>query len=82
MEDHGVKICTGTACYVLGGAELLNLESKLPPELKSRVKVEGAVCLGLCQDPANGRAPFALVDGRPVSQASVDKILRILSGGV
>lgn len=46
-------ICTGTACYILGGSELLLIEEALPPQLRSRVQISGAPCLGHCRNPAH-----------------------------
>ncbi|MGL4369823.1 MAG: NAD(P)H-dependent oxidoreductase subunit E [Spirochaetota bacterium] len=80
MDKRKVTICTGTACYVLGGADLLLLGSYLTEEMKETVEIAGTPCLGLCKDRTSAKPPFALVDGTAVSEASVQKIMDILSG--
>lgn len=78
MNDRVVKVvvCSGTACYVMGGSELLLLDDHIPAKWKSNVELEGSPCLGYCKDKSNGKAPFALVDGELISQATIPDILR------
>ena len=79
MEKRSVTICTGTACYVLGGADLILLESFMDEELKKNVEITGSPCLGLCKGGSEMKPPFAVVDGQAVSEASVQKIMDMLS---
>ena len=81
MDKREVVICTGTACYVLGGANLLLLENMLPDELREQVSIVGSPCLGLCRSDLRERPPFVKVDGRIIAEASVQKILDALAGG-
>jgi NADH:ubiquinone oxidoreductase subunit E len=79
IEDRvRIVICTGTTCYVMGGANLLGLEDELPDELRDRVAVEGSPCLDLCKGGRYGKAPFALVGDRVLCEATVPKILEEL----
>lgn len=78
-EKIKVVICTGTACYVMGGAELLGLEERLPPELAARVEIEGTTCLGRCKDSKLGRPPFAKVGEDFVADATVEKLIEAIS---
>lgn len=71
-----VEICTGTTCFVLGGGHLLNLAEELPPRLKNHVDLRGAHCLKVCNDPSNGKPPFARVDQELISNASIESIVR------
>ncbi len=71
-----VQICTGTNCYVFGGANLLDLEKNLPSEVKEKVEVKGATCLGFCKDKKYGKAPFVLVEDELVSEADVHKVIK------
>ncbi|WP_220429231.1 (2Fe-2S) ferredoxin domain-containing protein [Tenuifilum thalassicum] len=70
-----VIICSGTLCYLMGGAELQLLSEHLPPALKDKVIVKGSPCVGFCDKPESGKPPFALINGRKIQQASVDKLI-------
>ena len=73
-----VTVCTGTTCYVLGGAELLALEENLPERLAGKIELDGATCLGRCHDRGLGNPPFALVDGELVAAATVERIVEAI----
>ena len=73
-----VSICTGTACYVMGGAALLSLEDSLPQSLSEKVEISGIPCLGLCREGTLGKAPFVKIGQTVVSQATVDKVIAVL----
>jgi NADH:ubiquinone oxidoreductase subunit E len=70
-----VTICCGTACYVLGGSELLELADGLPEALKRRVDIDGSPCLGLCKGKLAAERPFALVDGAEVAGATLSSLI-------
>lgn len=74
-EKIKVIICSGTACYVMGASDILLLEEELPAGLKDRVSVEGATCLGYCRDGKNGKAPYVLINGELMSQATLPAVL-------
>lgn len=69
-----VKICTGTLCYVMGGAELQLIDEHIPQELLPHVDISGSPCLDFCEKVA-GSAPYATVGGKVISQASINKIV-------
>jgi NADH:ubiquinone oxidoreductase subunit E len=79
LKKNKVIVCTGTACFVMGGSELLLLEDQLPPELKKTTDVEGAACLGFCKKSGDGKAPFVQVNGRVMDGASAASIIDYLS---
>jgi NADH:ubiquinone oxidoreductase 24 kD subunit len=70
-----VTVCCGTACYVLGGSDLLDLCDKLPTDLRGRVDVDGEPCLGLCKDSKAGARPFVKIDGALLSGATVASVI-------
>jgi len=83
MKKHKITICTGTACFVMGGSELLLLEEQLPGDLRAVTEIEGSPCSGICnRSEYSGaqadHAPFALVDGKVIEQASMQKIIDCL----
>ncbi len=79
MENKlSVKVCTGTLCYVMGGAELQLLESYLPAEIAARVDIKGAPCLDCCNRTDAGKAPFVQVGDRIVAEASLFKVAEVI----
>ena len=67
----------------MGGSELLLLEEQLPDDLKAVTDIEGSSCSGICNRSEYGsaqadHAPFALVDGNVIEQASIQKIIDCL----
>lgn len=75
MSKIVVKLCSGTLCYVMGGAELQLLGDSLPEELTDRVEIRGAACLDLCNHPEKGKAPFVMVGDVIVAGATVSKVM-------
>jgi NADH:ubiquinone oxidoreductase subunit E len=85
MKKHKVTICTGTACFVMGGSELLLLEEQLPDDLKELTESEGSPCIGVCKLSEYGKtqsahAPFVQINGKVVEQANIPKIIEYLRG--
>jgi NADH:ubiquinone oxidoreductase subunit E len=85
MSKHKVTICTGTACFVMGGSELLLLEEQLPDDLKAITEIEGSPCIGTCKHSEFGKtqsdhAPFVEIDGEVMEQANTQKIIEYLRG--
>lgn len=71
-----VKICTGTLCYVMGGAELQIIEEYLSPEVLDRVDISGSPCLDCCnKEEGAGKAPFVMVGEKIISEASISKVV-------
>jgi len=85
MKKHKVTICTGTACFVMGGSELLLLEEQLPDDLKAITEVVGSPCIGTCKGSEFGKtqsdhAPFVQINGEVIDQANTQKIIDYLRG--
>ncbi len=74
-EKVMVKICTGTLCYLMGGADLQLLEEHLTPEMIDRVEVSGSPCLDCCNHDSSAKAPFVMVGDRLISEANITKIV-------
>ncbi len=70
-----IVVCSGTACYVMGGSELLMLDDHIPARWKGRIDIEGSPCLGLCKDKKFGKAPYAKVDGEILAGATIPAVL-------
>ncbi|MBN2860099.1 MAG: hypothetical protein JXK93_07555 [Sphaerochaetaceae bacterium] len=74
-----LEICSGTACYVMGGGALLLLAEELPADLAGQVLVTGSPCLELCRNPLGDRkAPFVKINGRIHSSATVESVIEAL----
>lgn len=73
-----MTICTGTACYVMGAGDLLNLAEKLSAEEMEKLQIKGSPCLGFCKSEGRGRPPFIFLDGELVSEATMDKVLPLI----
>ena len=88
-EKVQVQICVGTACHIMGAADLVVMEDLLDGSLRDRVEIAGVTCMDLCKDEANGKPPFVVIDGETLSEATLDKVLarieqrarRLIDGG-
>ena len=70
-----VKICMGTACYVMGGAELATLSEYLTAKQLECVDIKGTPCIDSCfNKEGNKRPPFAYVGNVMISEANINKI--------
>lgn len=75
MKTVHVSICTGTTCFLMGGAHLLSFNEMLDADTMQLVRISGSHCLGLCNDEANGKAPFVKVNDCVISDATLKKML-------
>lgn len=74
-EKVQVQICVGTACHIMGAADLVVIEDLLDRSLRDRVEIAGVACMGLCKDEASGKPPFVVIDGQTLSEATLAKVL-------
>ena len=76
MEKVKVEICCGTACYLLGAANMMNIEDQLPAEWRDKVEVEAKTCLELCERENLGGAPYVRINGTEImAQATPEKVI-------
>jgi NADH:ubiquinone oxidoreductase subunit E len=75
-----VEICCGTACYLLGATELIDIEDTLPEDCRGRVEINARTCLELCERDNLGGAPYVRFYGSEIMpQATPEKVMtRIL----
>lgn len=78
MKKITVKVCLGTACFVMGGSDLQLLQEHLPEAWKDNVEVVGASCLDYCFDKSNGTPPFVMIDEEIVSAANITKVIELI----
>jgi len=80
MEKIKVEICCGTACYLLGAANLMTIEDDIPAAMRDKVEIEARTCLELCERENLGGAPYVRINGSEIlAQASREKVLDRLS---
>ncbi|MEG1648368.1 MAG: hypothetical protein RR141_02895 [Rikenellaceae bacterium] len=70
-----VKICTGTLCYVMGGAELQAIDEFLSESIQDQIDIIGAPCLEYCNTCEGPKAPFVEVGDKVISEASITKVV-------
>ena len=76
MDKVKVEICCGTACYLLGAANLMSIEDEIPAEFRDKVEIEARTCLELCEKENLGGAPYVRInDTEIMSQATPEKLL-------
>jgi NADH:ubiquinone oxidoreductase subunit E len=80
MQKVKIEVCCGTACYLLGAANLMKLEDNLPENLKGRIDVQARPCLELCERDNLAGAPYVRInDIEIMSNANVEKVVKRLT---
>lgn len=76
MDKISVKVCIGTTCFVMGGANLQELNEIIPKKYGDKVEVVGTNCLGLCSiNWESSKAPYVKVGDEIISEATVEKVI-------
>ena len=79
MEKVVVKVCMGTTCFVMGGANLQELMEIIPRKYGDKVEISGSSCLNMCSIQWNySKAPYVKVDEDVVMEATVEKVLEVI----
>lgn len=76
MAKLNIKICTGTMCYVMGGAELRSLVDMVPDNVMADISVSYSPCLGMCDKV--GEPPYVEIDGKIVPGVSKTGLMQII----
>lgn len=83
MSKVKVKVCMGTACFVMGASHLQRLSEDLPEEIRDQVDVQETRCLDLCKNGHYRQGPYVEINGEIMDEASVpsvvEKITELLS---
>ena len=75
MEKIRVKLCCGTLCYVMGGAELQSLPDRLSENLKTQVAFSSSTCLDYCNKYPTENPPFVDINGEYIAEATPNKVI-------
>lgn len=73
MALISIEICMGSACYLLGGQDLLEAIEALPPEKKAQIDLRGATCLKACST-----GPNIKIDGALMSNVTPERLLEMI----
>ena len=73
MKTVTIEICMGSACYLLGAQELIEMIQALPEEIQEQIDLRGSTCLKAC-----GQGPNITVDGELVHNVTTDLLRQIL----
>lgn len=76
MKRVEVTICTGTTCHLMGASQFHTLKDHLSEEIRPYVTLTGSHCLGYCTSKDLRQAPFVLLDGRPIENVTLPKLVR------
>lgn len=78
MKRISLKVCCGTYCHIMGGAELQLLNETISQDLMQYIDFSYSTCLGFCKE-GYGKAPFVEIDGKPMAEATIQKITGYLT---
>lgn len=76
MATINLKICMGTMCYVMGGADLKSVAETLPYEVKKHLSVTYSPCLGCCNKQQT--PPYVELNGRIIAGVSKNNLVQLL----
>ena len=65
-----VEICSGTACYIMGGANLLTVADELRVDELKKVEISASTCMDECNECAD-ECPYAKVNGELIPKANM-----------
>jgi len=76
MEKVDLKICVGTMCYVMGGAELRATVESFPLNILEHLNVSYSPCLGCGNDKQ--APPFIEINGKRIAGVSKNSLIQIV----
>lgn len=76
MKEVKLKICAGTMCYVMGGAQLTEIADDLPENIREHVEISLMPCLKQCNQ--DERPPFIELNGKIISGINRETLVKIV----
>ncbi len=76
MAKINLKICMGTMCYVMGGANLKDAIETLPADIKECLEVAFSPCLGYCNEKQE--PPYVELNGRMIAGMTKQNLMQLL----
>lgn len=68
-----IEVCVGSACYLLGAQDLIEMIEGLPEDIKANIDLRGSSCLKAC-----GKGPNIKVNGELISGVTPEKLMEII----
>ena len=79
MKKVNVKICVGTMCYVMGGAELRDVIESLPQNILEHLNISYSPCLECGESEQGEQAPpFIEINGKRIAGVSKNSLIQIV----
>lgn len=76
MKNIKLKICAGTMCYVMGGAQLMDIAEDIPEDIREYVDISLMPCLKQCN--GTEKPPFVELNGQIITGVSKSTLIRII----
>lgn len=73
-----ITICSGTLCYIMGGADIFEIETKLCEITKEKIHVKASTCLGYCEGDEKQNPPCVKINNSLIPDATIEKIINYL----
>lgn len=77
-----LQVCSGTACFVMGGSDLLSIFDFLQPEDQQHVQLSAIPCFEHCRNGNDLRPPFVVIDEVVYDKMSINNLVSILIGKI
>lgn len=68
-----LEICVGSACYLLGAQDLIEMIEDLPADIRAKIDLRGSSCLKAC-----GKGPNIRVNDELISGVTPEKLMEII----
>ena len=76
MEKIQVKLCAGTACFVMGAPQIQALEFSAPEDIADKIEVTEVRCMNHCsQGQGYNKGPFVEINGEVMEEATFEKVV-------
>ena len=76
MDKIQVKICAGTACFVMGAPQIQALEFAAPEDLADKIEATEVRCMNHCsQNQGCNKGPFVEINGEVLEEATLEKVI-------
>ena len=76
MKKIEVKICAGTACFVMGAPQIQALEFSAPDDIADKIEIVEVRCMNHCNKGSGyNKGPFVEVNGELIEEATMEKVV-------